>query len=94
MATILVAIFTEEKYPRIHFGLVLYYFITCPISLLFIGLSINSVNNFPLIISVAAPIIYFVGQAVLWSKYRFGNAIIELWAFLVLSLWTMVMTFA
>jgi len=85
MATIFVAFFTQNKHPKIHKIMALYYFLVCPFSLLFIGFSIKSSNQYPLLVSMLAPIMYFIGQAFLWKKYRFGNTLMELWAFVVLS---------
>lgn len=93
LATICVAIFAQNRHPRIHDSLVLYYFIVCPLSLLFIGISIESASNYHLVISIISPIIYFIGQSFLWLKYRTGNAFMEFWAFFVLSTWTVLMTF-
>lgn len=93
VATICVAIFTEKKYPKTHKIMARYYFIVCPLSFLFIGLSLKSTDIYPKMISIITPIVYFVKQSVLWKKYKTDNALMEFWAFIILSLWTIVMTF-
>jgi len=93
LATVFVAFFNYHKHPKIHDALAKYYFFACPLSLLFIGISAKINNYYPLLISVIAPILYFVGQLLLYKKYRRGNALMEVWAFSILSIWTLIMTF-
>lgn len=93
MATICLAFFTQVKYPIIHYLIALYIFIVGSFSLLFIGVSAKSFNQFPLYISVGATIVYFLGQIIIWKKYKFGIALMEIWGFVILTVWTVTMTF-
>lgn len=93
IATFSVAFFTLSKYPKIHYVMALYCFLVGPFSLLFIGVSAKSSSQYPLLVSVVAPIAYFLGQAFLWKKYRLTNALMELWGLVILTIWTVIMSF-
>ncbi len=93
LATVLVAFFTHSRCPKIHSIMVLYYFITLPVSLLFIGISAEPNSRYLLLVSVFAPTLYFAGQVLLFKKYKNYNALMEFWAFFVLSIWTLAATF-
>lgn len=93
IATILVALFSEHKYFKIHSFFVKYYFLIFPISLLMISgtLLYEYINLF--IFTFLSVFLYFFG--VWWTIKKFGiSAKVEQWAFLVLSIWTIVLTMA
>ena len=91
VATILVAFFTEQKHPKIHEALTEYYFVINPLSLVFIGLSAVGNYFYIFIFSFLIVLFYFFG---IWRLLKkFGKAaIVEQWAFFVLSIWTIVLT--
>jgi hypothetical protein len=93
LATILVALFTEKRNKLIHQLLVTYYFFACPLSLLFIGLSLEGHHNYLADTSFLIPIMYFFGQFLLWRKFKKPNTLMQMWAFVILSIWTLAMTF-
>jgi len=91
IATILVALFPAQKFPNIHRFCADYYFLVNPISLVLIGLSIAHDNYYIYIFSIILVIIYFMGF--FWQLIKFKiNALMEMWAFLTLSVWTLVLT--
>jgi hypothetical protein len=91
IATILVAIFHYEKHPKLHETFADYYFIVSPLSLAFIGFTAmkNGVHLFT--ISVLVVILYFIGSWRILKKFG-KNAMIEMWAFAMLSIWTLIFT--
>lgn len=92
LATILVAIFHYDKYPHVHDLFSYYYFIVCPISLAFIGYSLFPTYFVVSIFSFL--LILLFGSASLWliATVNAKNALLELWIFFILSIWTTVMT--
>ncbi|MFA6520651.1 MAG: DUF998 domain-containing protein [Candidatus Paceibacterota bacterium] len=94
LATILVAIFTYRKYPVIHNFFTKYYFSIMPISLVLITFPIrNTSANILFIFSLLMFVLYLFGQIFLFIKHKEGNSLMEAWAFVTLSVWTLVMTF-
>ena len=88
--SVLVAIFSEQSYPKIHKLLAVYYFLANPLSMMLIGLS---TNNLTLItISLCIPIAYYLGLLYLHNKHKTKNALMEKWAFVSMSIWTVVIT--
>jgi hypothetical protein len=91
IVSILVAIFSEQSFPNIHKYLVQYYFLTNPLSIMLIGLSINYI---PLkLVSLLVPVAYYLGLYYLHNKDKTKNARMEKWAFATMSIWTVVVTF-
>lgn len=94
LATILVAFFTYKKHPLIHKLLTRYYFFIMPTSLIFIGSYIKNTGGYVLFFfSLLVLILYSIGQLFLFKKYRGSNSLMEFWAFGILSIWTLVITF-
>ncbi len=93
VATILSAL-SYGKYPNVHYGVGVYYFIFCPVSVFLISYSVEP--NYPtlFLFSLATSLLYALGQLGILVKYRRGNAFMEIWAFFVLAVWTSVMTFS
>ncbi len=91
IASILVAIFSEQSYPKIHKCLAEYYFLANPFSTILISLSISNLT-FKLI-SIFIPIFYYLGLFYLHNKYKIKNALMEKWAFATMSIWTVIVTF-
>jgi len=91
IATVLVAVFTIQKNPRMHTFLVRFYFIVHPISLFILGVSIRII----LVQTISSLLIvsYAIGAMFVWQRYKKQNAYMEEWAFLILSLWVLFMTF-
>ena len=91
ITSVLVAIYSEQRHPKIHKYLVEYYFLTNPVSLLLIGLSTG--NLLLQVASVIIPTTYFIGILHLHKKYKTKNALMEKWAFATMSVWTVLVTF-
>lgn len=94
LTTVLLTFFPHSKHTTVHNILTRYYFIANPIFLLLIGADLNTNNTLPLTVSIATAVLYFLGQTALYIKYQKGNFLMECWGFLMLSIWTTVMTFA
>lgn len=93
LATMLVAYFTLDKFPAAHRRLVQYYFVAMPLSMIFIGIYVRTAGLLPLLVSLAAPLLYLGGSLSLFRTHKKGNALVEMWCFAVLAVWTFVMTF-
>jgi hypothetical protein len=91
IATVLVAIFTIQKATQIHTFLVCFYFICHPVALVLVGLSTH--DSIIKLISTLLMVLYCVGNFILWNRYRKQNAYMEQWAFLILSIWVLYITF-
>ncbi|MBU0708277.1 hypothetical protein KJ596_00825 [Patescibacteria group bacterium] len=91
--TISVAFFPEPTYPKIHKKLARYYFVVNPLSLMIIGLSIKEKCSPLFFASAIIPLLYFIGLIFLIKKYKTENALMQAWAFLLLSFWTAIATF-
>lgn len=89
LATILVALLPEHKYLKIHSFFVKYYFVTNPISLLYISYLAN--KPFLFVIAIGSVILYFSGILIIIKKEGVC-ARVEQWAFLTLSALTVFMT--
>jgi hypothetical protein len=95
LATILVAIFTYRKHQIIHTFFTRYYFFMMPISLVLIVFPIRNTSAHILFsFSLLILVLYLLGQIFLFTKHKEGNGLMQSWAFLTLSVWTLVMTFS
>lgn len=92
LATILVALFHYDRYPNIHNILVAFYFIFCPLSLGFIAYTLKNINPDFFTFSLWVVFFYFLVEGYLLIKFK-GSVYLEIWAFLILSIWTTVITY-
>lgn len=90
IATIFVALYNFDKHPKFHTFFALYYFIMCPISLILISLSVIQSYYYIFIFSLAIVLMYTIGESLIYKKFK-GCAYLEIWAFFMLSIWTIVM---
>ena len=93
VATVFVALVFYEKYPKLHTFLTRYYFFALPLALLVIGLMLRSQYPTFYMFTILILVFYAVGQFVLYRKYRTGNVLMEGWGFVILTIWTLLMTF-
>lgn len=93
ISTLFVVMFPYFKHKNVHTWLVVYYFIAIPISLILIGFQVKTANYVLFLASMATPLLYFLGEIFFAKKYQRGNALTEIWAFSLLSIWTLLMTF-
>jgi hypothetical protein len=93
IATIFVAFCHYSKYPKIHEFYAKYYFVMSPLSLAFIGFSAMKLNSYLFVFSLIVVLLYFFGIWQLIKRFRSDNALLEMWAFFALSIWTIVLTF-
>lgn len=91
-ATVLVALFHFDKFPKLHEIFARYYFVVSPLSLGFIGLSVMKNDPHLFIFSILIVLFYFVGSLTIIKKINTENALLEFWAFFMLSIWTVVFT--
>lgn len=92
ISTLLIPFFNMWK-SKIHEALVFYYFAANPLSLLLIGLTIRSQFPTLFIISLLVFLAYFIIVVRLIVIHKMRSASMERWAFLMLSIWTLFMTF-
>lgn len=92
IATILVAIFHFDKHPKIHQTFAEYYFVVSPLSLAFIGFTAIKNGAHLFIFSLIIVLLYFAGSGIVIKKLGSQNAWLEMWAFIMLSVWTIVFT--
>lgn len=90
IATIMVAIFHFDKFPKFHEAFARYYFVVSPLSLGFIGYSVMKLNPHLFFFSILTVIFYFTGSLIIMKKINTENALLEFWAFFTLSIWTVV----
>lgn len=93
LATVFVGVVYYEKYPRMHNFFTRYYFFAMPLALLLIGFMLGDAHRAIFVVTVTLVIAYSLGQAGLFKKYRIGNALMEGWGFVILTLWTLMTTF-
>lgn len=92
VATILVSIFSENKFMRLHILLVKYFFVIHPLSIFLLGV-LGESNTFVNAICLIVPLLYFGGIIMGLKLNNKLNAISEIWAFAVLSVWSLMITF-
>ena len=94
LATLSVAIFTYRKHSVIHNFFTRYYFFMMPVSLVLIVFPIRNTSAHVLFpFSLLVLVLYLLGQIFLFTKHKEGNGLMQSWAFITLSVWTLVMTF-
>lgn len=91
LATVFVGLVYYEKYPRLHTFFTRYYFFTMPLALLLIGYMFGDAHRTIFITTVVLVIAYALGQFSLFRKYQTGNALMEGWGFVILTIWTLMM---
>jgi len=92
-ATLLTTIFPFRKFEKIHTHVVKYYFITIPLAILFIGLQLRPSFSKLFLVSMLVPALYLIAELSVFEEYKKDNALMEMWAFYLLSVWTLIMTF-
>jgi hypothetical protein len=91
IATLLVALFTEQRHSKLHGFFAMYYFIVNPFSLILICLPLINSYFYLFVFSVFIVLLSFSGSWWLLKKYG-KTAVLEQWIFLTLSIWTIVLT--
>lgn len=93
VATILVVVFPHHKQKVKHTIAVRYYFVVIPISLMLFSLSLTNTHKFLSLVSNLISTSYAGGVLYIIKKYGIKNSLIEMWAFLQLSIWTIMVTY-
>jgi hypothetical protein len=94
VATIMATLCNARNYPSIHFWAAAYYFVIAPITMLCIGYKALSYNHTAFVVSLVLTVLYALGNGFFALKFKKVNATFEVYCFLVLSVWTLYMTFA
>lgn len=92
LATITTALFPLTRNPKIHNLAVKYFFVVYPIAMILIGLDISSTNLLFTYFSIFISLAYFLGMFVIHKKFGLSNALAEIWAFFVISIWVVNLT--
>ena len=93
VATLVVSFTPIYKNTKLHQRSAYYYFSTIPIFLILFGLSIKDTYNPLSKISILIAALYLIGMLLINIKIKKENALSEIWAFLMLSIWTIIITF-
>ena len=93
--TILAAFFNPLKYKKIHLSIATYYFWISPLMMLTFGTTLS--HTYEKIASIASYfcfLLYTMGaiSIMFWTK-KIKNTQLEIWAFLILLIWVLIMTF-
>lgn len=91
IATILASIFHFNRHPKVHSIFVSYYFIFCPLSIGLIGFYVLDTHNFLTLLSMIILSLYVIGELLLLKKFK-SSAYLEIYAFILLSIWTLAFT--
>lgn len=92
LATITTALFPLTRNPKIHNLAVKYFFVVYPITMVLIGLEMQNFNQLLTYLSILLTVCYFVGMIVIFKKFGLSNALAEIWAFFVISIWIVCLT--
>ncbi|MFA5996571.1 MAG: hypothetical protein WC790_02525 [Candidatus Paceibacterota bacterium] len=93
--TILAAFFNPSKYKKIHLSIATYYFWISPLMMLTFGATLaHTPEKIAFIASYFCFLLYIIGVTAImfWTK-KVKNTLLEIWAFFILLIWVLIMTF-
>jgi predicted MFS family arabinose efflux permease len=93
VATICATIFNAKNYPKLHFWSAVYYFIVTPVMILVLGYEFISFGIQVFYASIIFSLLYSFVNLYIYLRHKRTSALFEIWGFLLLSIWTLYITF-
>lgn len=93
LTSFLATIFVPKYNPKIHFISSACYFVVVPLMMPAIGYEIIPYGNLIFNISIVLSFLYVFVSLFFLKRYKETNAMIEIFCFLILSVWTLFLTF-
>lgn len=93
IASLIVSFTPIQQNKTKHQHVAYYYFYVIPISLIIFGFSIKTIHYQLFLASIIIPLLYLIVMFLITKRFKKENALSEILAFSLLSIWTILVTF-